>query len=384
MKNTWNLNESNFTLIDKIRISSFFFKKKDMWTMGEYVKFFEEKMAEYVGSRYAIFVANGSVANTLIAMYIKDKYFNKNKNIIVFPSTTWITSVSPFLREGFHPQFIDINLNDWSIDLDKLETFLKTKSKNVACIFITSLLGYTPDIKKIKYLESKYKVRIMMDNCENTFGTYENKNVSSFFTSTTSTYFGHQLQSVEGGFIFTNSDEEYEYFLMARNHGMTRSIKNNQKYLNKNVDSRFDFYLLGNNFRNTNINAFIGLLDFKRIQFYINKRIELYSYYINKYNKKDFLPKIFAERMHVPFCIPVICKNKEDKEKALKFCELNGIETRPIISGNLLRQTCFKKYDNYKNYKNSELLNNNGFYAGLHSKVSLNSLDKLLNYINNL
>ena len=112
----------------------------------------------------------------------------------------------------------------------------------------------------------------MMDNCENTFGSFENQNISSFFTSTTSTYFGHQIQSVEGGFIFTNSKEEYEYFLMLRNHGMTRSLSEPQKYNNPDVDSRFDFYCLGNNFRNSDIHAFIGLLDLKRIHKLKKKR----------------------------------------------------------------------------------------------------------------
>lgn len=380
----WNLNESNFTLKDKFNICKFFLRRKDMWTMGEQVSLFEKRMSEYVGAKYAIFVANGSVANTLLAMYLKDSGYSKNKNIVVFPSTTWVTSVSPFIREGFSPSFIDINLEDWSMDLNKLEDLLIKKSKNISCVFITSLLGYTPNIDRILYLQKKYNVKFMLDNCENTFGSFKNKNVSSFLTSTTSTYFGHQLQSVEGGFIFTNSDKEYEYFLMARNHGMTRSIKNNQKYLNKNVDSRFDFYLLGNNFRNTNINALIGLLDFKRIKFYIDKRINIYNTYVHRYTRRAFLPKSFEDRTHVPFCIPVICKNKKNKIKALDFCKKNNIETRPIISGNLLKQTCFKKFGNYKLYKNSEFLDQNGFYAGLHSKVSINNLDKLLNYVNNL
>ena len=380
----WNLNESNFTLKDKLKICKFFLKKKDLWTMGEHVKSFEEKMASYVGVKRAVFVANGSVANTLIAMYLKDNVYNKNKNIIVFPSTTWVTSVSPFIREGFKAEFIDISLDDWSMDLDKLEILLKKKSKNIVCCFITSLLGYTPNVSKMKFLEDKYKVKIMLDNCENTFGKYNNKNISSFFTSTTSTYFGHQLQSVEGGFIFTNSEKEYDYFLMARNHGMTRSVKNNKKYLNHNVDPRFDFYLLGNNFRNSNIHAFIGLLDYDRIDFYINRRTDLYNYYTNKYKRKILLPKSFENRTHVPFCIPIICKNKKEKQKALKFCLDNNIETRPIISGNLLKQTCFKNFGDFNKYKNSEFLDQNGFYVGLHSKVSKNNLDKILNYLNNI
>jgi len=382
--NMWKLNESNFTLKDKCKIAKFFFQKKDMWTMGDQVKTFERKMAKFASSKYAVFVANGSVANTLIAMYLKDKVYKPNKNIIVFPSTTWVTSVSPFIREGFTPEFIDINLDDWSIDLNSLEKFLKSKAEHVACIFITSLLGYTPNINKIKELSEKYKVKVMMDNCENTFGEFENKNVSSFFTSTTSTYFGHQLQSVEGGFVFTDCKDEYEYFLMARNHGMSRSVPDPKPFLNKNVDSRFDFHLLGNNFRNTNIHAFIGLLDFERISFYIEERIKIYKYYESKYQHADLLPKYFDDRLHVPFCIPIICKSKEERDKALEFCRYNHIETRPIISGNLLKQTCFQKYGDYKKYKNSEFLDQYAFYVGLHSKVNKNILDKLLKYLNNI
>ena len=107
----WNLNESNFTLKDKFDICKFFLRKKDMWTMGNQVLLFEKEMAQYVGTKHAVFVANGSVANTLLAMYLKDNQCSKTKNIIVFPSTTWVTSVSPFIREGFIPNFVDIKLS---------------------------------------------------------------------------------------------------------------------------------------------------------------------------------------------------------------------------------------------------------------------------------
>ena len=58
-----------------------------------------------------------------------------------------------------------------------------------------------------------------------------------FFTSTTSTYFGHMLQSVEGGFVFTNDEKEYELLNMIRNHGMYRHLplENQEKYKNPDV-----------------------------------------------------------------------------------------------------------------------------------------------------
>lgn len=226
-----------------------------------------------------------------------------------------------------------------------------------------------------------------MDNCENTFGSYENKNISSFFTSTTSTYFGHQLQSVEGGFVFTNDDEEKDYFLMARNHGMTRSLINNDKYLNKNVDPKFDFYLLGNNFRNSDIHAYIGLLDFERIQEYIQNRRNLYSLFEESLDPDKYvIAKNFENRQPVAFCLPIIFK-EEDNAKvklALQFCKNNKIETRPIISGNLLRQTCFEKFDKFTNFKNSEFIHQNGFYIGLHNKLFESQINLITNYLNDI
>ena len=379
----WNLNESNFTFLDRLKICKFFLNKKNFWTMTEQVQQYEKAMADYVGCKHAIFVSSGSTANTILAMYLTDSTKNKT---VVFPSTTWITSVSPFIREGFQPYFVDVNMHDMSMDLNKLEEFLETSSDEVACVFITSLLGFVPDIDRIKRIESIYKVRVMFDNCENTLGTYRGKNISSFFTSTTSTYFGHQLQSVEGGFIFTNSQEEYEYCLMARNHGMVRSLPDNKaKYSNPDVDARFDFFLLGNNFRNSDIHAFIGLQDFKRIEKSTNRRIQLFNYFKSNINSNIVhLTTETKGSTDVAFSIPLVFKNAEHKKIILDFCKNSNIETRPIISGNLLKQTCYSQFDDYTKFKNSEYVDIHGFYVGLHSKLKLEQVKLLVNEINKL
>ena len=380
----WKLNDSNFSFLDRLKIAKFILNPNNFWTMNKQVALFEKKMAAYIGCKHAVFVSSGSTANTILAMYLKDKFYTEQKKKIIFPSTTWTTSIAPFLREGFEPLFVDVSFNDFAMDLDLLDSLLEKERDSVSCVFITSLIGFVPDMHKLSQIGDKHGVRIMMDNCENTFGQFYFRNVSSFFTSTTSTYFGHQLQSVEGGFIFTNDDEEYEYFLMARNHGMTRSVKNPEKFINKDVDSRFDFNFLGNNFRNTDINAFIGLLDFERIENLTNKRINLYNIYKQSLNDSSYLPIITNKYGHVPFCFPVFCKNSEKRNLAISFCDKNQIESRPIISGNLLKQTCYKQYGDYKNFKNSEYLHNNVFYVGLHSKVTKENIIKLTNYLNNL
>lgn len=384
MNYKWPLNKPNFTILDRLKLASFFINPSKRWTMDNEVKNFENEMSKFIGVKHSIFVSNGSNANTLIANYLKDK-FGLGK--IIFPSTTWTTSVSPFIREGFDPVFVDINLQDFSLDLDKVEEVLKNES-GVKFIFITSLLGLVPDVDRLKNIETKYNVRVLMDNCENTFGSFQGKNISSFFTSTTSTYFGHQLQSVEGGFIFTNSDEEREYFLMGRNHGMVRAINENNrlKYLNPDVDEKFDFYLLGNNYRNTDIHAKIGRLDLVRANRYIETRIKLYSIFKNTLNTDKFLlPQNFNNRTHVPFCLPIISKGKDfNIKKAISACDGLGIETRPVISGNLLRQTCYKQFSNFKLHPNSEHIHKFGFYVGLHTKVKEREIHNFCKLINKL
>jgi CDP-6-deoxy-D-xylo-4-hexulose-3-dehydrase len=382
MKHKWPLNNSSFTFWDRLKICFFFLNYKLFWTQGKYVKKFEEKFAKFVGVKHAVFVANGSVANTLLAMRLKDTLQTENKKEIIFPSITWTTSISPFVREGFTPKFIDVSLEDFCLDLNLVEEYLKKNSKKVAAILCVSLIGQVPDIDRLKNIEKKYKVRVLLDNCENTLGLFKNKNISSYFTSTTSTYFGHQLQSVEGGFIFSNNEEEYHYFLMNRNHGMTRSLSvyniDPKKYQNKQVNPLFDFYGMGNNFRNTDIHAFIGLLDFKRIDNSTQNRIKIFNKISNILKDKNLiLPKKLKNRLPVPFCYPVVSSNKELIDKLFTFCTNNGIETRPIISGNLLRQTCYQKYGKYLDYPTSEFLHNHGFYIGIYPTLN----DKIINIL---
>lgn len=376
----WPLNVDNFTFLDRLKICKFILNKNNKWTQNGLVYQFELKMADFVGSKYAVFCSSGSTANTMVAMQLKDI---SSKNVVIFPSTTWTTSVTPFIREGFTPKFIDINLEDFSFNYHALEKFLQAESGSVAAIFATSLLGFVPNISKLIELSHRYNVKLMFDNCENTFGKFEEKNVSSFTTSTTSTYFGHHLQSVEGGFVFTNNQQEYEYFLMLRNHGMTRSVTNNEKYLNKDVDPRFDFYCLGNNFRNCEIRSLIGMLDLKKADVHIAKRKYLYNLFASEIDESKFiLPDNFENRDPVPFAFPIVCKEFKVKKMGLDYCANNGIETRPIISGNLLRQTCFKKYGIAEEFPNSELLHHNGFYVGLHTKLKDDQVLQLTDYLN--
>jgi len=376
----WKLNTNHFTFWDRFKICGFFLNTNNFWTYGKQVQNFEKKMAKYVGSKYALFVSSGSTANTLLAYYL-DQVETKRK--IIFPAVTWATSVTPFIKCGFEPVFVDVNLTNLSMDLDQVESILK-KDSDVGTIFITSLLGISPDIDKLNYLRIKYKVRIMLDSCESTFTKFGGRNIASYFTSTTSTYFGHMLQSVEGGFVFTNDDTEYEMFNMIRNHGMYRHLpsENQEKYKNPSVDPLFDFYCIGNNFRNSDIHAYIGQLDFNRVPQYMFHRKFCGEVFTSMLDQNYFY-KVQVKNEDNLFSLPIIAKNKETINKIKDFCKSQNIEYRPIIGGNLLKQTAFKKYV-IGDYPNADIINENGLYVGLHYSVTPEQISWFVNTINNI
>lgn len=401
----WPLNVSNFTWLDRLKICGFFLNPRNFWTMNKYVQKFETEMANFMGFRYAVFVSNGSVANTILAMYLRDKLKKdkSNRNIVILPSTTWTTSCSPWIREGFEPRFIDVNLSCFGMSMSKLYDVIFQDKDKIAAVFPTSLLGFNLDYKQLSNLKQVHpEITFFIDQCENNFGGFDTFSADGFnkFTSTTSTYFGHELQSCEGGFIFTNDIKQYYLFLMYRNHGMVRSLKEAtfihkddigwKQYSNNNVDNRFDFYSLGNNFRNTDIHAYIGLLDFKKRFKYIKKRRELYDLFQSNLNKYRYIipsSKLTGYSGNVPFCLPIICRG-DGKEKRLnlikEYCLDNFIETRPILSGFLGYQTAYKEFMDEKDYPNSIYLHKYGIYVGLHTKLKENQILKLVDFLNKI
>ena len=391
---SWPLNDSPFSFWDRAKLCAFILNPRNRWTQGAQVKAFEEEMARYIGCEHAVFVSSGSTANTLLAMYLKDNSYTPERDTVVFPSTTWTTSVAPFVREGFKPHFLDITIQDLSMNLDLLETYLLEHGDRVAAVFVTSLLGMCPDVVKLWKLKNRYpKVRFWMDNCESTLSTYNSCNISDVLTSTTSTYYGHLINSVEGGFVFTNSRAERDYFLMARNHGMTRSVADPELYRNQDVDPRFDFHLLGNNFRNTDIAAYLGRMDLARADRYVERRRFLYNLFASITDKNNLMR--FSDRpraLNAMFAIPLIpsvhtadaVSQQVVKDLIVDYCRDNKIETRPIISGNLLAHRAYKEYGRREDHPVSEYVHSYGLYVGLYAGLHEDKVRALAGFVNEL
>ena len=373
----WTLNDIQISWLDRAKLAEFCLIS-NKFSQGPKVAKFEEAMAQFTGYQYAIFCSSGSTSNNILAAYAKDILRVKK---VAVPSTTWSTSISPWIRESICPVFVDINLTNLGMDLVKLEELL-SKNKNVNAVFVTSLLGIMPDLEKLTKLCEEQNCHLLLDNCESLLSL---PNQAYKPTCSTSTYLGHPLSSIEGGFVLTNSESVYEYALLHRAHGLTRVLpKNTQStYCNPEVDPQFDFALPGSNYRNTEFNALVGLLDLQRVSNNIKFRLNIYSYFANRLDYQRYqLPQL--KPGDTPFCLPIILKESNHISRLQlikKHLTAANIEYRPIVGGNLLRQTAFCSYGQPTDYPNSEFLNNNALYVGLHQKVTYKHIDKLLKLI---
>lgn len=387
-KLVWPLMKDTITAKDKFQMIKFILTA-DRFTNSRKVKEFENEWNNWLGSKYSLFVSSGSTANLLLLSSVKELYNLKDNDKVIVPACTWVTNIAPVIQVGLKPIFADIDLETFSFNTDDLKK-IKKKHPDVKAIFVTHLLGIDAEVEK--YKEIFPNALILEDICEShgvTDGTGK-KRGSDSLGATFSFYFGHHMTTVEGGMVSTNNEELYELMRLKRSHGMARegSPKYFEKYKKAHPDLQPSFLFMtdGYNFRNHEIPAVLGLSQLKRLDKMIEIRKNNFQEYvklISNHSDKFYIPK--QADTNSSFCFPFICKTKEMYETLIqKFIE-NGIEYRPVVSGNLLKHPFLKKYKMATSGShNVDILHEYGVYVGNNhfvNKKNFKVLEKILKEI---
>ena len=359
-------------------------------TIGPVTDKFQNSFTKKLGSKFSLMVNSGSSANLLALQCLINPYRKKRLkpgDEVLIPSLCWSTSLWPIIQSGLKPKFVDIDLDSLNINLNDLK---KKISKKTKAILIVHVLGNCVDMSELMRVVKKHNLILIEDTCESLGTKYKNKYLGTFGDfSSFSFYSSHQISSGEGGMICCKNNDDHEIIKSLRAHGWSRGLKNEKKIAaaNKHLDSRFIFYNSGFNLRSTDIAASIGLNQFKDIDQFIKKRSinrdKILKIFKKKIKMMKYLSFIDANN-HVKaswFGIPILLSKKINRNKFLKKIEKLGVETRPIISGNFLKQPSIKKYKLNKksNFKNSDIVNNHGFFIGLPtSAISDKNIKKLV------
>jgi len=374
--------DNAITTSDKLKLIEFI-TSTDMYTCGKKVEDFENKWSEWLGCKHSLFVTSGSVANLLLLASIKEHYKIPNGSKVLVPACTWVTNVAPVIQLGLEPVFCDINLNNYSFDLENLPN-----NDDIKIVFITHLLGINAAVEALK---EKYPTSIFIEDiCESHGVTDKFGKKRGYGTgSTFSFYYGHHMTTIEGGMISTDNSELYQLMKLKRSHGMARHLlpENYDRVISKypDIDPKFLFLTDGYNFRNTELNAVLGLEQLKRLDKNIKIRRRNYEHYMKKISKcKDFFYICDFDEFNSSFCFPFICKNKETKSKLIKLFNDYKIEYRPVVAGNLLKHPFLNKWKDSINALNANILNDNGVYIGNSQFVTIEMIDKVFEHIENI
>lgn len=331
--------------LDRIKMIRFIATTKK-FTSHKMVKKFENEWSKWLGAKHSLFVSSGSTANFLLLDAIKEKYKLEYGDKVIVPSCTWMTNVAPVMQLGMTPIFVDINLDNFSFDIEDLKR-VKSIHPDVKVIFVTHLLGFPA--KNDEYQKIFPNAIIIDDVCESHGCKYEDgsKVGSNSVGATFSFYFGHHMTTVEGGMVSTNDTELHNLMKMKRSHGLARESINFEELAQKynHIDKSFLFITDGYNFRNHEIPAVLGISQLKRLDKMISIRrnnYRLYQELIEQYNNLFYVPE-FNEG-NSSFCFPFIARDRYIYEKLKLALTKTGIEHRPVVSGNLMVQPFLKNY----------------------------------------
>ncbi len=360
-------------------------------TMSDITRKFENYFSKFVGSKYSLMVNSGSSANLLVAFALvnpKKKNRLKVGDKFIIPAVCWSTSLWPLVQCGLKPQFVDVNINNFCID----ENLLKKENRTKAIMNI-HILGNSANMDKLlKFIKSN-QMYLIEDTCEALGSKFKSKYLGTFGDfGTYSFYYSHQITSGEGGMIVCKTKEDYDLLHTMRAHGWDRGLKKSNKKNN------FNFINSGFNLRPMDVTAAIGLSQLKRLNKMIISRSKNRKLIVNNIkNHKNWNNQytFFEQNENLDpswFGLPLLINQKylNQKEKFLKYLNGNGVETRPILSGNFLNQPSCKLYKfKYKkeDFKVSQEIEDRGFFIGLPTKdMSVSTLnfltDKLLKIAN--
>ena len=347
----------------------------DMYSMNTQVAQYEKDFASFFGSKYALMTSSGSTANLLMiaALFFKKDNPLKRGDEIIVPAVSWSTTYFPLQQYGLKVKFVDIDLETLNIDLDQLEAAITDKTR---VILTVNLLGNPNDFARINTLIADKDIILLEDNCESMGATFEGQQAGTFgLMGTFSSFFSHHIATMEGGCVVTDDEEIYHILLCIRAHGWTRNLPKENSLTGTKSDDPFEesfkFILPGYNVRPLEMSGAIGIEQLKKLPSFIAQRRKNAEYFLSLFaDHPDFLiQKEIGDSSWFGFSFIIRQDAGITRKEVVKKLVDNGIECRPIVTGNFLKNKEVLEYFDYEvsgTVDNAEYLDKNGLFVGNH------------------
>ncbi len=297
--------------------------KSNWLTQGPKVKEFEKKMSRFCNAPFALAVSNGTVALDIALKAIGIKSGDE----VIVPAMTYFSTASMVSYQNAKPVFVDIEEDTFNVNPKEIEKAITKKTKAITFI---DYGGNPSKITEIIKIGKKYKIPVLQDGAQSLGGIYNGKKTgANALISTMSFHMAKILSCVEGGMIFTHSKKLFKEILMRRSHGEKKA----GDYIHNS---------LGTNARLTDLQAGIGLAQFKKLKTFLKGRQRVakkYNFLLKK-EKKITLPKVKNKCTNAYFFYPILVPNRDKVAKILKT--KYGIDTRVAYKMPIYNQKVYK------------------------------------------
>ncbi len=244
--------------------------KGDFITQGPSIQEFEQKVAEYVGTAYAVAFTNGTAA-LHAACFAAD--IGPGSEVITTP-LTFLASSNCVLYQGAQPVFADIDPHTYNIDPEDIRRKITGDTRAVIAVDFT---GQPVEVDKILSITQEHNLVLIEDAAHSLGAEYDGRKIGAWADMTMFSF--HPVKHVtsgEGGIIVTDSEIYYKKLLQFRNHGMTRDP---EELESNDGPWYYEMQSLGYNYRMTDLQAALGSSQMNRLDQFVERRNEIVSIY---------------------------------------------------------------------------------------------------------
>jgi len=353
--------------------------------MGINVHEFESQVAKLFGKKFGVMVNSGSSANLLAA-----RIFSLPKGSeIITPVVTFSTTIAPFIQQGIVCAFVDVKRGTYQIDVDKIEEMITKKTK---ALVIPSLIGNIPDLLRLRAIAKKYKLLFLEDSCDTLGATFNGKPTGIFSDISTTSFYGSHIITAggNGGMICVNTNEWNRKALILRGWGRGSSVITSEdvkkrfsyRIQGELYDAKFLFEEIGYNFIPNELEAAFGLAQLDKLAMFRKIRqqnFQTLKTYFSRYKNIFILPEELAGVDTVWLAFPITIREGSpfSRYEIVSYLEKHGVQTRPVFTGNILRQPGFKNIPakrDKRGYPVADEIMRNAFLIGCHHGIDKKQL----------
>jgi len=384
----------------------------DFWlTAGRYADKFERDFAHFLGVKYCSLTNSGSSANLLAFMTLTSRKLGKRRiekdDEVITAAAAFPTTVAPIVQYGAVPVFVDVTLPTYNIDHMLLEKALSKKTK---AVMLAHTLGNPFDLQSVRDFCDRHNLWLIEDNCDSLCSKYSLKGRWKYtgtigHLGTSSFYPPHHITMGEGGAVYTD-DRQLKQIVESfrdwgrdcwcpsgRDNACKRRFTQQFGALPYGYDHKYVYSHFGYNLKVTDMQAAIGCAQLEKLPYFTEARKRNWTLLrreLEDLSDKFILPEP-AENSD-PSWFGFLLTVKEEagftRDEIIKHLEKNGIQTRMLFAGNLIKHPCFdelrgrrKGYRVVGKLSNTDTIMNRAFWVGVYPGMTHEMLDFIVTCI---